>query len=82
MGSFTTARSDADMDAVCRAAGRTPPCAFLESYPEQFIFSFDTRRACEQARERIARVETARPGECEPPAPAPEAWVLRGAFTM
>jgi hypothetical protein len=55
-GSFTTERTQADIDAVCAAGAGDSECTLVESYPEQFGFRFSSQAKCDAARAKIAEV--------------------------
>jgi hypothetical protein len=63
-GSFTTERTQADIDAVCAAGAGSGECALMESYPEQFGFRFSSMAKCDEARAKIAAVPHTTAREC------------------
>lgn len=64
-GTFTTERTSDDMRKVCLAGWRNETCAFAESFPEQYGFSFASEQLCEDARRQVLAVpHVARVSEC------------------
>lgn len=64
-GSFTTERTQADIDAWCEVAkAYENECVLMESFPEQFLLRFPTEAQCREALGRILAIPHTRSDGC------------------